>query len=139
MMVHRLLERYLEGGRSVVKAKYEEKCDHCSTMEQVAANAERASIKYKQVEFMQDKLGMVFDGVISGVTEWGLYVELNENKCEGLVPIRDLGDDFYDMDEETYSLIGRRKKRRFRLGDPVTVKIANANLERKQLDFMLME
>ena len=74
-----------------------------------------------------------------GVTEWGLYVELNENKCEGLVPIRDLGDDFYDMDEETYSLIGRRKKRRFRLGDPVTVKIANANLERKQLDFMLME
>ena len=139
MMVHRLLERYLDGGRSVVKAKYEEKCDHCSTMEQVAANAERASIKYKQVEFMQDKLGMVFDGVISGVTEWGLYVELNENKCEGLVPIRDLGDDFYDMDEETYSLIGRRKKRRFRLGDPVTVKIANANLERKQLDFMLME
>ena len=88
---------------------------------------------------MQDKLGMVFDGVISGVTEWGLYVELNENKCEGLVPIRDLGDDFYDMDEETYSLIGRRKKRRFRLGDLVTVKIANANLERKQLDFMLME
>lgn len=139
MMVHRLLERYLAGGRSVIKAKYEEKCDHCSTMEQVAANAERASIKYKQVEFMQDKLGMVFDGVISGVTEWGLYVELNENKCEGLVPIRDLGDDFYDMDEETYSLIGRRKKRRFRLGDPVTVKIANANLERKQLDFMLME
>ncbi len=139
MMVHRLLERYLEGGRSVQKVKYEEKCDHCSTMEQVAANAERASIKYKQVEFMQDKLGMVFDGVISGVTEWGLYVELNENKCEGLVPIRDLGDDFYDMDEETYSLIGRRKKRRFRLGDPVTVKIANANLERKQLDFMLME
>ncbi len=134
-----MVERYLEGGRSVVKAKYEEKCDHCSTMEQVAANAERASIKYKQVEFMQDKLGMVFDGVISGVTEWGLYVELNENKCEGLVPIRDLGDDFYDMDEETYSLIGRRKKRRFRLGDPVTVKIANANLERKQLDFMLME
>lgn len=139
MMVHRLLERYLAGGRSVIKAKYEEKCDHCSTMEQVAANAERASIKYKQVEFMQDKLGMVFDGVISGVTEWGLYVELNENKCEGLVPIRDLGDDFYDMDEETYSLIGRRKKRRFRLGDAVTVKIANANLERKQLDFMLME
>ena len=86
MMVHRLLERYLAGGRSVIQKKYEDLCDHCSNMEQVAANAERASIKYKQVEFMQDKLGMVFDGVISGVTEWGLYVELNENKCEGLVP-----------------------------------------------------
>lgn len=84
MMVHRLLERYLAGGRSVIQKKYEDLCDHCSSMEQVAANAERASIKYKQVEFMQDKLGMVFDGVISGVTEWGLYVELNENKCEGL-------------------------------------------------------
>ncbi len=139
MMVHRLLERYLAGGRSAVKNKLEDKCDHCSTMEQIAANAERASIKYKQVEFMKDKLGMIFDGVISGVTEWGLYVELNENKCEGLIPIRDLDDDFYEMDEETYSLIGRRKNRSFRLGDPVTVQIANANLERKQLDFMLME
>ncbi len=138
MMVHRLLERYLAGGRSVVKNKYEELCEHCSGMEQTAANAERASIKYKQVEFMSDKLGMVFDGVISGVTEWGLYVELNENKCEGLVPIRDLDDDYYEFDEKNYCLIGRRKKQQYRLGDPITIKVAQANLERKQLDFQLV-
>lgn len=139
MMVHRLLERYLAGGRSVIKKKYEDLCDHCSTMEQVAANAERASIKYKQVEFMQDKLGMIFDGVISGVTEWGLYVELNDNKCEGLVPIRDLDDDFYEFDEKNYCLLGRRKKHCYRLGDPITIKVAQANLERKQLDFQLVK
>ncbi|MDD2436801.1 MAG: ribonuclease R [Massilibacteroides sp.] len=138
MMVHRLLERYLDGGRSVVKSKYEEVCEHCSTMEQTAANAERASIKYKQVEFMSDKLGCVYDGVISGVTEWGLYVELNENKCEGLVPIRDLDDDYYEFDEKNYCLMGRRKKHQYRLGDPITIKVAQANLERKQLDFMLV-
>lgn len=139
MMVHRLLERYLAGGRSVQKVKYEDLCKHCSDMEQVASNAERASIKYKQVEFLSDKLGMVFDGVISGVTEWGLYVELNENKCEGLVPIRDLGDDYYEFDEKNYCLTGRRNRRVFRLGDPVTVQIAQANLERKQLDYKLMD
>lgn len=138
MMVHRLLERYLAGGRSVIKSKYEDICEHCSTMEQTAANAERASIKYKQVEFMSDKLGRVYDGVISGVTEWGLYVELNENKCEGLVPIRDLDDDYYEFDEKNYCLIGRRKKQQYRLGDPITIKVAQANLERKQLDFMLV-
>lgn len=139
MMVHRLLEKYLAGGRSVVKKKYEDMCDYCSSMEQVAANAERASIKYKQVEFMSDKLGRVYDGVISGVTEWGLYVELNENKCEGLIPMRDLDDDFYEFDEKNYCLIGRRKKRQYRLGDPITIKVAQANLERKQLDFQLVE
>ena len=139
MMVHRLLERYLAGGRSVVKAKYEDMCEHCSAMEQVAANAERASTKYKQVEFMSDKLGMVFDGVISGVTEWGLYVELNENKCEGLVPVRDLDDDYYEFDEKNYCLIGRRKKRVYRLGDPITIKVPQANLERKQLDFAMVD
>ena len=138
MMVHRLLERYLAGGRSVIQKKYEDLCDHCSSMEQVAANAERASIKYKQVEFMQDKLGMVFDGVISGVTEWGLYVELNDNKCEGLVPIRDLDDDYYEFDDKNYCLLGRRTKRIYRLGDAITVKVAQANLERKQLDFALV-
>ncbi|MDH6343249.1 ribonuclease R [Parabacteroides sp. PFB2-12] len=138
MMVHRLLERYLEGGRSVPKNKIEELCDHSSEMEQTAANAERASIKYKQVEFMSDKLGMVFDGVISGVTEWGLYVELNENKCEGLVPIRDLDDDYYEFDEKNYSLVGRRRGREYRLGDPITIKVVQANLERKQLDFMMV-
>lgn len=138
MLVHRLLERYLAGGRSAIKKKYEDLCDHCSSMEQLAANAERASVKYKQVEFMQDKLGMVFDGVISGVTEWGLYVELNENKCEGLVPMRDLDDDYYEFDEKNYCLIGRRTQREYRLGDPITIKVASANLERKQLDFLLV-
>ena len=137
MMVHRLLERYLAGGRSLPKAKYEELCEHCSSMELVAANAERASIKYKQVEFMSDKLGQVFDGVISGVTEWGIYVELNENKCEGLVPMRDLDDDYYEFDEKNYCLIGRKKKHMFRLGDPLSIRVAQANLERKQLDFQL--
>lgn len=139
MMVHRLLERYMAGGRSVTEKKYEDLCKHCSAMEQVAANAERASIKYKQVEYMSDKLGMVFDGVISGVTEWGLYVELNENKCEGLVPVRDLDDDYYEFDEKNYSLIGRRRKKQYRLGDPITIKVVQANLERKQLDFALAE
>lgn len=139
MIVHRLLEHYLAGGRTVTQKKYEAMCDHCSSMEQVAANAERASIKYKQVEFMQDKLGQVFDGVISGVTEWGLYVELNENKCEGLVPIRDLDDDYYEFDEKNYCLIGRRKKRQYRLGDPISIKVAQANLDRKQLDYQLVE
>lgn len=139
MMVHRLLERYLSGGRSVTQKKYEDICKHCSSMEQTAANAERASIKYKQVEFMSDKLGMVFDGVISGVTEWGLYVELNENKCEGLVPIRDLDDDYYEFDDKNYCLIGRRKKKQYRLGDPLTIKVVQANLERKQLDFALVD
>ena len=138
VMVHRLLERYLSGGRSAIKDKYEEYCQHCSEMELVAANAERSSVKYKQVEFLSDKIGKVYDGVVSGVVEWGLYVELNENKCEGLVPIRDLDDDYYDYDDKNYCLTGRRTKRTYRLGDPITVKIAQANLERKQIDFALI-
>ena len=137
MMAHRLLVRYADGGRSVSKVACEEECDHCSQMEQLAANAERASIKYKQVEFMSDKIGQVFDGVISGVTEWGLYVELNDNKCEGLVPMRDLDDDFYEFDEANYALVGRRRHRTYRLGDPITITVEHANLERKQLDFRL--
>ena len=135
MMVHRLLERYTAGGRSVMKEKYEEICKHCSSMEQLAANAERSSVKYKQVEFMSERLGMTFNGVISGVTEWGLYVELNENKCEGLVPIRDLHDDYYEFDEKNYCLTGRRRRNCFRLGDPIKIRVVRANLERKQLDF----
>lgn len=138
MMVHRLLERYLAGGRSVIKSKYEEYCKHCSDMEVLASNAERSSIKYKQVEFMKDKLGQVFDGVVSGVTEWGLYVELNANKCEGLVPIRDLDDDYYEFDDKNYCLLGRKTRRSYRLGDSITVKVAQANLEKKQLDFALV-
>ena len=139
MMVHRLLERYLSGGRSVNQAKLEEQCKHSSDMEQLASNAERASIKYKQVEYMGDHLGEVYDGVITGVTEWGLYVELADNMCEGLVPVRDLADDYYDFDESNYCLVGRRHGNRYRLGDEVKVKVARAALEKKQLDFVLVD
>ena len=137
MMVHRLLQRYLDGGNSVDAKEYEEKCEHSSSREQLAANAERASIKYKQVEFMSDKLGQIFEGVISGITEWGIYVELVENKCEGMIPIRDLDDDFYTMDEKNYCLIGRRFHKKYQLGDEISVIVAKANLDRKQLDFVL--
>ena len=138
MMVHRLLTRYLNGEASASEKKYEDLCDHCSEMELIASNAERASIKYKQVEFMSDQLGNEFDGVISGVTEWGIYVEVNENKCEGMIPIRDLDDDYYILDEKNYCLRGRRKNKVFALGDPIKIKVASANLEKKQLDFALV-
>ena len=139
MMVHRLLQRYLDGGRSVNEEDYEDMCEHSSDMEQRAADAERASIKYKQVEFIKDKLGQEFDGVISGVTEWGLYVEIIENKCEGMIPIRDLDDDFYHFDEENYCLVGRKYNRKYQLGDEMRIVIANANLDKKQLDFALAD
>jgi ribonuclease R len=139
LMVHRLLTRYLEGGRTASETKYEELCVHSSDMEQIAANAERASVKYKQVEFMSERLGQIYDGVISGITEWGLYVELNENKCEGMVPIRDLDDDYYEFDEKNYCLRGRKKNRTYSLGDSITIKVARANIEKKQLDFALVE
>ena len=138
VMVHRLLTRYADGGRSASQDKYEELCEHCSAMEQLAASAERASIKYKQVEFMSDKLGQVFEGTVSGVTEFGLYVEINENKCEGMVPLRDLDDDYYEFDERNYSLWGRKYHHRYSLGDTVQVKVAKANLEKKQLDYALV-
>ncbi len=139
MMVHRLLTRYAQGGRSASKEKYEELCDHSSKMEQLAAQAERSSIKYKQVEFMQKRLGEVYDGTISGVTEYGLYVEINENKCEGMIPLRDLSDDYYEFDEKNYCLWGRRKHHRYSLGDPLRIRVARANLEKKQLDFTLAD
>lgn len=139
MMVHRLLARYAEGGRSVDKLKTEEECRHDSDMEVLASNAERASIRYKQVEYMRDRLGEIYEGVISGVTEWGFYVELDESMCEGLVPIRDLADDYYDLDEKNYCLIGRRHGVRYTLGDRVKVQVARADLERKQLDFALID
>ena len=139
MMVHRLLTKYLdEHGRSVSEKKYEALCEHSSAMEQLAASAERASVKYKQVEFMSEHLGQTYDGVISGITEWGIYVELNENKCEGMIPIRDLDDDYYEFDEKNYCLRGRRKKRTYSLGDAITIQVARANLEKKQLDFALV-
>ncbi len=139
LMVHRLLTRYLAGGRTAQADKYENLCEHSSAMEQTAASAERASIKYKQVEFMSEHIGTVFDGVISGVTEWGLYVEVNENKCEGMISMRDLGNDYYEFDEKNYCLIGRRHHQKFSLGDPVKIKVARANLEKKQLDYILAE
>ena len=139
MMVHRLLARYLAGGRTVMEAKYEDMCEHSSEMEQIAANAERASIKYKQVEFMSDRVGQEFEGTISGVTEWGLYVEINENKCEGMIPMRELDDDYYDFDEKAFCITGRRFHKRFCLGDPLRIKVIRTNLERKQLEFALVE
>ena len=139
MMVHRLLTRYLfEEGHSVNKNEYEEYCEHSSDMEQLAASAERASIKYKQVEYMSERLGQVYDGVISGVTDWGIYVELNENKCEGMIPIRCLDDDYYEFDEKNYCIVGRHTGKRYQLGDELTVKIAKADLVKKQLDFVLV-
>jgi ribonuclease R len=138
MMVHRLLERYLQDGTSVAANKYEEMCKHSSDMENRAANAERSSIKYKQVEFMSDKIGMQYKGVISGVTEWGIYVELEENKCEGMVPLHELTDDYYQFDEKNYCITGRRSRRRYQLGDEVDIEILRANLEKKQLDFKIV-
>ncbi len=138
MMAHRLLTKYLEEeGRSANLGKYEDMCEQSSKMEEIAAQAERASIKYKQVEFMKDKIGQVFPGVVSSISEWGIYVELTESKCEGLVPIRDLGDDYYEFDEKNYCLRGRRNHNVYQLGDELNVRVARANLEKKQLDFEL--
>jgi len=138
MLVHRLLEKYLSGGRSVNEEKYENLCRHSSDMETRAANAERASVKYKQVEFMQDNIGEIYPGVISGVTDWGIYVEL-QNKIEGMVPIGELDDDFYTFDEKNYQLVGRHTNQTYQLGEEVTVKIWRTNLERKHLDFRLVK
>jgi ribonuclease R len=140
LMVHRLLTRYLiEGKESADVSSTEEQCDHASDMESVAANAERSSIKYKQVEYMIPRLGQTFTGVITGLADWGIYVELDENKCEGLVPARDLEDDYYEYDETSFSLVGRHTGRRFRLGDQLEVTVAQADLARRQLDFALAE
>jgi ribonuclease R len=138
-MVHRMLFDYMNGAGSKNKKKYEDRCKHSSEMEQKAAEAERASVKYKQVEFMQDQIGKVFDGIISGVAEFGIFIEIIENKCEGMVPIRDIADDFYEFDEDNYCLIGRKSKKTFQLGDPIKVEIVRANLVKKQLDFKVAE
>ncbi len=138
-MVHRLLTRYQDGGRSANQEHYEEQCEHCSDMEQTAQNAERDSIKYKMVEFMGDKIGECFDGYISGIQSYGLYVEIDENHCEGLVPMHDLRGDYYEFDEAHYCLIGRRHHSKYQLGDPIRIKVARANLEKRQLDFTLAD
>ena len=138
MMVHRLLAHYLANGAPADKAGYEDRCKYCSTREQAAAEAERASIKYKMVEFMADREGEEFDGTVAGITEWGLYVEINENHIEGMVSIRSLRDDYYVFDEKRYLLAGQHHGRQYKLGDAVRIKVKRANLEQKQLDFTLV-
>ncbi len=136
-MVHRLLTAYEHGAPSANKEYYEELCKHSSDMEQIASNAERDSIKYKAVEFMSDKLGQSFDAHISGITSYGIYCEIDENHCEGMVPMRLLMDDYYEFDEKNYCLRGTRRGNIYQLGDPVRIRVEKANLEKKQLDFAL--
>jgi ribonuclease R len=138
-MVHRLLTRYQDGGRSANQEHYEELCDHSSDMEQTAQQAERDSIKYKMVEFMADKIGNHYDGHISGIQSYGIYVEIDENHCEGLVSMHDLKGDYYEFDEAHYQLIGRRHHTKYQLGDPIRIQVARANIEKRQLDFILSE
>lgn len=135
VMVHRLLQFYLDGGKSVDEETYETKSQHCSNMESLATNAERDSIKYMQVKYMQDHQDEEFLGVISGVTEWGIYVEIVSNKCEGMVRIRDIKDDYYTFDEKQYALVGATSDSILQLGDEIYVKVKNADLVKKQLDF----
>ena len=139
MMVHRLLTRYQEGGRSANQDHYEELCEHSSEMEQTAQNAERDSIKYKMVEFMADKIGQEFDAHISGVQSYGIYCEIDENHCEGLVGMHDLDGDYYEFDEKNCQLVGRRHHGKYQLGDAIRIKVARANVERRQLDFILAD
>ena len=138
-MVHRLLTRYANGGRSANEKHYEELCEHCSEMELVAQNAERDSIKYKMVEFMADKVGETYDAHISGITSYGIYAEIDENHCEGMIPMRDLGDDYYDFNERNFCLVGRRHHHKYQLGDAIRIQVARADLEKKQLDFTVAE
>ncbi len=138
VMVHRLLQHYLDKGKSVNQDAFEEKCKHSSNMEYLATKAERDSIKYMQIKFMQDHQDQEFLGVISGVTDWGIYVEIEENKCEGMVRTRDIKDDYYKFDQDEYALIGETTKNMYQLGEEVVVKVKNADLVRKHLDFQLI-
>ncbi|WKD85502.1 Ribonuclease R [Polaribacter huanghezhanensis] len=139
VMTHRLLQHYLDGGKSPKAEIYEEKCKHSSEMEYLASKAERDSIKYMQVKYMQEHQEQEFEGVISGVTEWGIYVEIKENKCEGMVRIRDIKSDYYIFDEKQYAIVGQSTKQIYQLGDDVVVKVKKTDLERKHLDFTLIE
>ncbi len=136
MMVHRLLQHYLDGGKPVNQISYEELCEHCSDREKVATEAERDSIKYMQVRFLEDHIGETFEGVISGVIEWGVFVELTNNKCEGMIRIRDFKDDYYIFDEKNYAIVGERNRKTFRLGDSILITVKNADIDKKQLDFV---
>ena len=138
MMVHRLLAKYLEGSRSQNKKYYEKLCEYCSQREQLATDAERTSIKYKLVEFMQDKVGYEYEGMISSLTDWGMYVEIEPTKIEGMVALRDIAGDYYEFDEENYRIVGKRSHTVFMLGDKVKIKVSRANLEQRLLDFELV-
>jgi ribonuclease R len=138
VLVHRLLEHYLQGKNDTDREELEKHCKHSTQMEIRASEAERASIKYKQVEFLQDKVGEIFDGIIAGVTEWGLYVEITENKCEGMIRLRDLDDDFYEFDDTNYCVIGARTRKRYTLGDNVKIQVIKCDLLKKQIDFRMI-
>ena len=137
VMVHRLLQSYLGGAPSANANLYEEKCKHSSNMENIATKAERESIKYMQIKYMQNQKKTAFKGVISGVTEWGIYVEIIENKCEGMVRVKDIKGDYFIFDSEIYALVGEKTKKKYQLGDPVSVQVKKADLEKRHLDFIL--
>ena len=139
LMVHRLLQRYLEGGPSANADEYEEYCKHCSVMEKRAADAERASVKYKQAEYLSDKIGQTFDANISGVSKWGLYAEIEGNKCEGMIPIGSLRGDYYMLDEDNYQVIGRRYGKCYKLGDSIRIRVKGVDMLKKLIDFDLVE
>lgn len=138
VMVHRLLELYLTDGKSVNEDEYEKMSIHSSQMEKKAADAERASVKYKQAEYLQNNIGEEFNGIISGLTEWGMYVEIIANKCEGMIRLRDLNDDFYVLDEKNYCIIGQRRKKKYQLGDEVIIMVKKVDLGKRQIDFTLL-
>jgi ribonuclease R len=139
VMVHRLLALYLDGGKSANEEEYETASSHSSAMEKRAADAERASIKYKQAEYLEDNIGNIYTGIISGVTEWGMYVEITENKCEGMIRLRDITDDFYVLDEKNYCIVGQRKHKKYQLGDEVQIKVKKVDLSKRQIDFSLVQ
>jgi ribonuclease R len=138
LMVHRLLDHYLKGGKSANPVEFEEKCKHASDMERKALEAERTSIKYKQAEYLLDKVGQEFNGLISGVSKWGIFVELDGNKCEGMISLRDFDDDFYYLDEENYKVVGAQQGKEYQLGDPIRIRVKRIDLSKKQMDFELV-
>jgi ribonuclease R len=138
VMAHRLLQTYLDGGKSADMEFYEVASVHSSAMEKRAADAERASIKYKQAEYLENNIGTEYKGIISGVTEWGMYVEIEENKCEGMIRLRDISDDFYVLDEKNYCIVGQRKKKKYQLGDEVMIRVKKVDLSKRQIDFTLI-
>jgi len=139
MMVHRFLCQYLNGGESVEKELYEQRCVHASDRERKALEAERSSIKLKQAEFMKDKIGQIFDALISGVSKYGIFAEIVDNYCEGMIRLRDLTDDFYYLDEDNYQVIGQRYGETYRLGDSIKVMVKNVDIQKKQIDFKLVK